>query len=407
MKAPTFPPMYSRRNFVGSVAGGIAGTIASPPNVLGASDRVRVGIIGLGERGMQLAREAVGCDNVEVVAVADVWAERRERARTVAPSAQQHSSHEQLLADRSIDAVFIATPPHLHCRHFVDALKAGSHIYVERVMAFDLGQAKRMREEFRQARRVVQVGHQYCSSGHVTDAARFLGAGWLGQITAIRAHTYRNAPRDRPQWTRPVWPGMTPETIDWHAFLGGAPQREFDANRFVNWRLYEDYSGGNVFEGMSQQIAFWHSALDLPIPAAVTMTGGVYLGQDAREVPDTMSVAMEHHGGLLFTWDSGFGNNQLGTGEYLLGSDGTIQRTQQIRYLPQKVNRPEGREVLGREPTEPRAHVRNFLDAVRGRVHVNCPFELGFRVSVACRMALESWRERRTVYWDAEREEIV
>ena len=91
----------------------------------------------------------------------------------------------------------------------------------------------------------------------------------------------------------------------------------------------------------------------------------------------------------------------------MLGSDGTIQRTQQIRYLPQKINRPEGREVLGREPTEPRAHVRNFLDAVRGRARVNCPFELGYRVSVACRMALESWHERRTVYWDAEREEIV
>jgi predicted dehydrogenase len=90
-----------------------------------------------------------------------------------------------------------------------------------------------------------------------------------------------------------------------------------------------------------------------------------------------------------------------------LGTDGSISRSQQIRYTPQKVNRPDGNEMLGAARTEPRAHMQNFLDAIRGGKEPNCPVDAGFRVSVACRMALESYRQQRTILWDAAREEIV
>ena len=153
---------------------------------------------------------------------------------------------------------------------------------------------------------------------------------------------YRNTPHGKPQWSRPVYPDMTPENIIWKSFLGGAPQHEFDANRYVNWRFFWDYSGGNVYENMCHQLAFWYKVMNLQIPKAVTMTGGIYLWKDGREVPDTMNVSMEHPEEILFSWDSGFGNNQLGVTEDVLGTDGTISKAQQIRYLPQKVNRPDG-----------------------------------------------------------------
>jgi predicted dehydrogenase len=218
---------------------------------------------------------------------------------------------------------------------------------------------------------------------------------------------YRNTPHGKPQWTRPVFTDMTPQNILWDSFLGDAPKLPFDANRYVNWRFFWDYSGGNFHENMCHQLAFWYKVLGLGIPSAVTTTGGIYLWKDGREVPDTMDVSMQHPEELLFTWNSGFGNNQYGVTEDVLGSDGAISRGQQIRYAPQKVNRPDGAEMLGQTPTPRNAHMQNFLNCIRSGDRPNCPFDLGFSVSIACRMAVASYREGRTVRWDPDKEEIV
>jgi hypothetical protein len=137
------------------------------------------------------------------------------------------------------------------------------------------------------------------------------------------------------------------------------------------------------------------------------MTGGLYLWKDGREVPDTMNVSMELPEEILFSWDSGFGNDRLGVSEDALGTDGTVTRAQQIRYAPQKVNRPQGNEMAGQTPSPPRAHMQNFMDCIRSGQETNCPVDLGYRVAIACRMAVESYRHQRTVRWDAEKEEIV
>ncbi len=137
------------------------------------------------------------------------------------------------------------------------------------------------------------------------------------------------------------------------------------------------------------------------------MTGGLYLWKDGREIPDTMSVVLEQPEEMLVTWDSGFGNNHLGVTEDVLGTDGTISRGAAIRYAPQKVNRPDGAEIPGRTGAAPNAHMRNFVDCIRSGKEPNCPFELGYRVSVACHMAIESHRLGRKVRWDQSREAIV
>ncbi len=400
--------MQSRRNFIGKVAGGIAGSLAAT-SVLGANDRVRIGIIGAGDRGMQILREASQCPGAEIVALCDVYNKRLETAGKEFPKAAKSSDYRRMLESPAMDAVLIATPQHLHAEHFVAAMDAGKHVYQEKTMAFTVEHAKRMRAAYSRSggKQTVQIGHQACSSGHVPDAMQMLASGKVGKVTAIHAHMFRNTPHGKPQWARPVSPDMTAETILWPSFLGSAPPKPFDANRYVNWRFFWDYSGGNVYENMCHQVAFWYKVMDLKIPKSVNMAGGIYLWKDGREVPDTMTVALEQPEGLLFTWDSGFGNSELGVTEDVLGTDGTISRSQQIRYTPQKVNLKDVPETLGLSPTPPRAHMQNFLDSIRAGKATNSPFDLGFKVSITCRMAVESYLQGRTVRWDSMREEII
>ena len=153
---------------------------------------------------------------------------------------------------------------------------------------------------------------------------------------------------------------------------------------------------------MSQQLSFWYKALDLQIPRTASMEGGIYLWKDGREVPDTMSVDPAAARG-----DSdqlGFGCWQQSarrSSEDVLGTHGSISRASQVRYVPQKVNRPSATEMTGRTAHTPQAHMQNFFDCIRSGKEPNCPFDLGYRVSVACRMAVDSYRTGRALRWDA------
>jgi predicted dehydrogenase len=403
--------MNSRRTFLGSVAG-LAGTTALRSTATAANDRVRLAVIGPGDQGMSLAKHALQCPNTEVVAFADIYTRRLEEAKSLVPTAKTYLDYRYLLDDKNIDAVIIATPQHLHCEHFVASIGAGKHVYQEKTMAFTVEHAKKMRGAYQAARNLtVQIGHQDCSSGEMIDAIGMVKTGYVGKITEIHAHMYRNTPHGKPQWSRPVLPDMTSENIIWKSFLGEAAPHPFDATRYINWRFFWDYSGGNYYENMSHQVAFWYKVLNLQIPTAVTSTGGLFYWKDGRQVPDAMCTSMVHAEELLFDWTSGFCNNELGESEHVLGTDGTITTGGGgLRYIPQKVNRPEGAEMVGKTKNlmeRHRAHLQNFLDCVRSGREPNCPVELGFRVSIACRMAVDSYRQGRTLKWDAVNERIV
>ncbi len=404
--------MDSRRNFLGKVATGLGTLAAAPAQVLGVNDRIRVGFIGFGDRATELLNHVRACSNVEAVAFCDVYNKQLDRAKSLVPGAATYLDHRRMLEDRSIDAIIVATPQHLHAEHFCASLDAGKHVYQEKTMAFTVEHAKRMRAAFQKdgGKHVVQIGHQSCSFGHMADVRQFLSdPERMGKITAIDMHMFRNTPHGKPQWSRTarITPDMNSENVLWKSFLGEAPDREFDANRYMNWRYFWDYSGGNVYENMCHQMSFWYKALGLQIPKAVTMRGGIYLWKDGREVPDTMSVLLEQPEEMLISWVSGFGNNQPGVTEDALGDNGTISRDNQVRYLPQKINRPDGNEMTGRSTHTPQVHMQNFFDCIRDHKEPACPFELGFRVSIASRMAVDSYRLGRTLRWDPKREEIV
>ena len=405
------------------MATGLAGTLAAVPrNVLGANDRIRVGIVGAGDRGMELVNQLRLCPNVEIAAFADIYTKRLEKAAGIVPTAKTLANAQTIFDDHSIDAVLIATPPHLHAQQFCAALESSKHVYLEKTLTLTVDDAKRMRTAWTadNGRHVVQIGHQSCSHGQVADVRQFLREpSRLGQITALAMRHFRNTPPSKPQWARPtlLTSDVNTRNVDWKAFLGksilgkgisgGAPDRAFDPQRVIHWRYFWDYSGGGVSENMSQQLAFWIRALDLQIPASASMTGGIYLWNDGREVPDTMQVSFEQSERMLVTWSSGFGNSHPGIGEDLLGSAGTISRGSEVRYTPQKTAAAPHNEMLGRTTNVPHAHPENFFDAIRFSRDVNCPFDVGYRVAIACRMAVQSYQEQRIVRWDPATEEIV
>jgi predicted dehydrogenase len=411
--------MASRRDFMqkaitSSAALAAYGFLPSS-RVLGANDRIRIGLIGAGGRGSVIFRAALKCPNVEAVAVADVYTRRLDRVKTLVPTIQTYSDFRRLLDDKSIDAVLIATPQHQHALNFVPSLQAGKDVYQEKTMAFNVDHAKRMRKALQGSGRVVQVGIQGTSSPTIEQARAYVNPESVGVITQIHGFHYRNEPYGG--WKQAIPPDCDAQHVDWKAFQGEAKEHAFDPNRVMNWRFYWDYSGGNVFENMTHQLGFWYKALDLRIPEKVSMMGANYLSPE-MQVPDTMDVTMFQREKFLFTWNSMFGNNLMGSGyDMVLGNKGTILREKNgsVRLVPQgsKSTAPalgeaaeKGADIVGVTDLNV-THMKNFFDCMRSRKQTNCPFEVGFRSAITCRMAIESLRQSRPVCWDEQKEEIV
>lgn len=406
--------MWNRRTFLGQLIGGTAGLTASRlvsgRRILGANERLRFGLIGAGGRGKEIFKAALRCPNTEAVAVADVYTRRLDEVKEIVPQIKTYKDFRQLLEDKSIDAVLIATPQHQHVLNFVPALQAGKDVYQEKTMAFSPDHAKRMRKAFEGSGRVVQVGIQMISGPGMQKVREFTTKERMGVITAIHTHHYRNAPYGG--WTREIPPDCDTSHVDWKAFEGEAKPYAFDPQRYINWRFYWDYSGGNVFENMVHQVGYWYKALGLSIPQNVTMTGGNYLSPK-MQLPDMMDVSMNLPEKIFFTWNSMFSNDYYGEGhDLLLGNKGTVIHTEsdRPRYLPQgEKSKEEVGEVSasGGYADATTLHMQNFFDCVRSRQEPTCPFEIGFRSAIVCQMAVRSYREGRTVKWDQKREDIV
>src|SRR5215471_1261334 len=190
--------MPTRRKFMKRIAGGAAVYAAygfwPSGRVLGANDRVRFGLIGSGGRGQEILKAALACTNVEAAAVADLYMRRLDEAKQIAPKVKTCQEFRELLDDKSIDAVLIATPQHQHALNFVPALQAGKDVYQEKTMAFNPDHARRMRHAFLASDRVVQVGIQSTSSEAQVKAHELVHSKPMGRISAIHSHMYRNSP---------------------------------------------------------------------------------------------------------------------------------------------------------------------------------------------------------------------
>lgn len=200
----------------------------------------------------------------------------------------------------------------------------------------------------------------------------------------------------------------------WHAFLNGRPDRPFDGYKYINWRLFWEFSGGNITENMVHQIAWIMSALELPLPTAAYMSGGVFSEKDGREVPDTIAVTLDFPQDLVVTWQSTFSNSRYGLGERLLGSDGTVEHVagatdmvtgrsqEETRYWPEPVNNKKDSPMTSSTPDQ--NHMANWVDCIRSRKTPNASVDIGYRSAVAGHMANLAYRSKQRVTLEKARE---
>ena len=402
----------TRREFMKQAALGTAAVLAYPTSrVLGANDRIRIGLIGAGDRGHVDLRDAVALPNVQCVAIADAYSRRRDEARQLYPDALIFSDHRDLLGRDDIDAVIVASPLHIHARHFLDTLAASKDLYSEKTMTWYIPEAEECLAAAKKSKRVVQIGLQHESSGALADTRAWIGQGIVGKVTHVESWMSRNTPHGHGQWVRPVPADCTPQNVRWDAFLNGRPAEPFNANKFINWRLFWEFSGGNITENMVHQIAWIMTALDLPVPLAAYQSGGVFSEKDGRQVPDTIAVTLDYPGDLVVTWQSTFSNNHYGLGERLLGSDGTVEHlwgtndmvtgksAEATHYYPEHANRPAGAALTGDTPNQ--NHMANWFDCIRSRKTPNASVDIGYRSAVAAHMANMSYRHKQRITLEA------
>jgi predicted dehydrogenase len=403
-------PEETRRNFLKQAALGTAAFLAYPPSrVLGANDRVRVGMIGVGNRGQDLLEEILAVPNVQVVAMADVYRRRHEEVKKKVPGVTTFDDHRRLLDMKDVDAVIVASPLHIHARHFLDTLAAGKDLYSEKTMTWSIPEADQCLAAAKSSDRVVQIGLQWESGDALAQARKWVKDGMVGKVTQVQSWMSRNTPHGKGQWVRSVPSDCTADNVNWGAFLNGRHDRPFDPYRLINWRLFWEFSGGNVAENMVHQTAWVMSALDLPLPSAAYMSGGVFSEKDGREVPDTIAVTLDFDNDVVVTWQSTFSNRHYGLGDHILGSDGTIEHVwaesemvggeegEVVRYYPEKVNRPQGAAITGKTRDQEQEHMTNWIDCVRSRKTPNAPAEIGHRSAIAVHMANLAYRRKQRI----------
>jgi len=406
MKKPRVEAM-DRREFLG-LAGGALAYAAVPSRVLGTNDRIRIGLVGAGDRGQQVLKDALAQPGVECVGVGDVYTLRHEQVKALVPSVAAYDDPRRLLDRKDIDAVIIATPLHLHAKYFLDALTASKDVYCEKTMTWDIPEAVQCLKAAQGSKQVVQIGLQHESSGQLADARQWYSQGLLGKVTMVESWMSRNTPHGQGQWNRAIPADCNPQHVNWDLFLVNRSKTAFDANKFINWRLFWEFSGGNVTENMVHQIAWIMSAMNLPLPDAAVMMGGIYSEKDGRQVPDTIAVTFEFPNDLTVLWQSTFSNSRFGLGERFLGSDGTVEHISGatdmvtgnysggISYYPEKMNRPGGAAMTGSSAGQ--NHMTNWLECIRTRNQkTNAPVEIGYRSAVAAHMANLAYRQRRRI----------
>lgn len=402
--------MTTRREFLGQAGMGLAMAAALPTaRALGANDRIRIALIGAGDRGMEDLRTALKQPNVECVAIADIYSRRRDMAKQVVPTAKLYDDPMKLLESKDVDAVINATPLHLHTKYFLATLDAGKDLYSEKTMTWDIPEALQCRRAAAASKQVVQIGLQHESSGELKDALRWIKDGKVGKVTSVDAWMSRNTPIGKGQWVRPVPSDCDPDHVNWDLFLNGRREAKFDPYKYINWRLFWEFSGGNVTENMVHQIAWIITALDLDLPNAAVMTGGVLSEKDGRQVPDTILVSLEYPDTLV-NWQSTFSNSRYGLGEHILGDKGTIQHvagstdmvtgksSTSIDYLPEKINNSDVQAEKGESKTTD--HMANWFECIRERKQPNATVEIGYKSAIAAHMANLAYRQKKRITLD-------
>ncbi len=430
----------NRRDFIrtAGAALSLAGTAfaASPAKtgrVLGANDKINVGVIGVGGRGSYVAREfakAGQSENAQILAVCDVYEKRKAKAAE-AHKVKGYLDYKEILNRDDIDAVVVSTPDHWHATIALEAMAAGKDVYLEKPMCHTIDEARRLTEAVKETKRVLQVGSQTTSGDQWSKARKAIQDGMLGQVIMSQGSYHRNSKEG--EWNWPIDAGAGPDAkgenfIDWKQWLGPAQKRNWDADRFFRFRKYWDYSGGIATDLFYHVVAPMNICWGEPqFPVKVQADGGIFVfkkrpaneDQNAadREVPDTFALMGSYAKGHQMILSSSMANSEHIPG-LIRGHEGSLIMVEHGRFegfSPYITVKPEKRviseeykakfgdkdiKIAVEENDTMQTHVKNFLQCVRTRQKPRLDVDTGARAQVLISMAVQSYREGRILYFD-------
>ncbi len=425
----------NRRNFLKhsgmAVAAGLsAAELAGIRNAHSENEKINVGIIGVGNRGSSLLRWVRGKEEAKIVAVCDVYVKRRKSAAVKAGLDPENENdcvadYKDILKRDDIDAVIIATPDHWHARISIDAMKAGKDVYCEKPMTKTVEEAHQVWQTVEETGRVMQVGSQTTSSDQWWKAKEAISKGMLGKLIMSQGSYHRNSLEGEWNYTIHEEAGPNAEGdnyIDWDMWLGSAPKREWDPERFFRFRQYWDYSGGIATD------LFYHVMAPLNIswpeaqfPYKVMASGGIYVFKDGREVPDTFALLAEYPGEHQVVLSSSMANDTHIPG-LIRGHEATLMivehgkfegHTPEIYVEAQPEFKEDFKKKWGTEKVvfktedERPDHMQNWLNCIKTREQPVLDALTAYKAMVTIAMSVESYRQGKVLYFDEEKHRVV
>lgn len=382
----------SRRAFIAASV-----TASSASRVLGANDRVRLGIIGTGERGSYLMSRAKQAGGIEWVAVCDAWDMRRDKAaRYTESDVFKYEDYRRLLDRKDIDAVIVATWDNNHAQVTIDACHAGKDVYVEKPMTSTAEQGPPVVRAVRETKRIVQVGVQQRTTPHFVEAKeKFVDSGLLGKVHMVRTIWNNNG----GYLTKPP-AGMEqkPAGLNWNACLGALPKIAWDPKRYFNRFSYMDLCCGQTGGLLVHMIDVVQWFTGISKPSAAVAGGGIFQFDDGRDAPDNVNVILEYPDKMTVTFEASL-------------SDGVAKESADIVFMGEggrlHIFRGGYRWIPGgqKDPVEqigkgtPDDHMGNWLACVRSRKEPNATAEQGHYGAMACHMGNLAYRQQRRVAW--------
>jgi predicted dehydrogenase len=427
-----------RREFIKQTTAAVSTTAVSAKRIIGANDRVLIGLIGCGGRGLDVAQLMRKVSGVEYGAVCDVYAPNAERAKQQLNSAARIlGDFRKLLELKEIDAVHIATPDHWHAIPMVMACEAGKDVYVEKPLAHNVREGRAMVAAARKHKRIVQTGTQHRSAPHYREVERIIKSGELGEVRMVRVWNYSNL---TPDGIGREPDGAPPEGLDWDLYLGPAPKVPFNRARFLgSFRWFWDYAGGTLTDFGTHRFDTVHQVMGVEAPRSVSATGGRFTLKDAGEMPDVLQATYEYAGFILSYEACNLNAHGLGGrtpemsyyqmrgkddrphGEAYYGTNGALfadrigfeiypeptrsARTARERTRPVVSYRMEAKRAQSKDATD--LHVANFIECVRSRKTPNADVETGHRSTTVPHLGNIAYKTKRKLAWDAAKEDFV
>ena len=395
----------TRRSFLSDSARVAAGAgvmlnAGSWNKVLGANDRIRLGVIGSGDRAQQVLSHLIKEPEIDVIAICDVYEKNALKAKEqTGGKATMTGDHNALLANKDVDAVLIATPDHWHASIAVDACNAGKDVYVEKPLTWAWQEGRKVIEAVKANKRVLQVGLQQRSGTHYAQAkAEFVDSGKLGKISYVRTYWHGNGYHLRkPNFTE------QPAGLDWKRWVGQAKPRPFNAHQFYNWRAYLDFGGGQITDLFTHWIDVVHWYMGEELPIAASAAGGVYNYKDGRDAPDTISILLEYPKQWTATFEATLVPGARGAAIEFMGVGGSLY----IDRAGYKFTAPMQRGQATPEPIVGKAamaleteHVRNFISCLKSRKTPNSDVVSGHRSALASNLGKIAYLQKKRVTFD-------